>query len=94
MSFPIALSSSEVDYLSTMQFATNCYLLVWGGDQVEDIIVMKARVNQATFVDAFATITMDTITKGAYTDAIEGYTVYLSASNDIRAAYWLSLIHI
>jgi hypothetical protein len=83
MGFPTALGTTEVDYLSAMQLATDCYLLVWDNE-----VVFKARVNQSTFTDAFATITFDTVTIGAYTNAIEGYTIYLSATDDIRAAYW------
>ena len=82
MGFPTAIASNDVDYLSTMQFATDCYLLVWGNE-----VVFKARVNQATFAYDFASITWDTATVGAYTDALEGYSVWLSATDDIRAAY-------
>ena len=83
MPFPTALSSSEVDYLATMQFATDCYLLVW-----QQNVVFKALINQSTFATSFASITFDTVKKGAYTDALEGYTVWLSATDDIRAAEW------
>lgn len=54
--------------------------------------VFAARVNQATFTASFAQITFDTVTTGAFTDLLHGMTVYLSASNDIRAAYFVGRV--
>ena len=83
MPFPTALPSSAVDTLAITQFGTDCYLLVWGQN-----IVMKARVNQSSFANTFATITIDTITEGSAAAALEGYTVWISSTDDIRAYKW------
>jgi hypothetical protein len=83
-----ALNASQLSSLRTKPHRADYYFLAWGGLTPEKIIVFKARVNQATFNSSFATVTFDTVTKGAYTDAIEGYTIYLSSSDDIRAYYW------
>lgn len=39
-----------------------------------------------------AEFAFDTVTVGAYTDALEGYTVYLSKSNDRSAAYFVGRV--
>ena len=81
MGFPTALAASETDYLATMQLASDAYLLTWGQN-----IIFTARVNQSSFDSSFATINYDTVGIGAFTDVLEGYTVWLSPTNDIRNA--------
>lgn len=83
MPFPTALATSTVDNYAEMQFGTDAYLLVWGQN-----IVLKARVNQASFANTFATITIDTITEGSAAAALEGYTVWISSTDDIRTYKW------
>lgn len=84
MSFPTALPTNEVDYLSTMQFATDCYLLVWRQN-----IVFKARVNQSEFANTWTNLVYDNIADGySFTDVLEGHTVWISSTDDIRAAKW------
>jgi hypothetical protein len=83
-----ALTTGQLAAIRSRPHRADYYFLAWGGLTPEKIIVFKARVNQASFNASFATIVYDTVTKGAYTDAIEGYTIYLSSTNDIRAAYW------
>jgi hypothetical protein len=83
-----ALTTGQIAAIRSRPHRADYYFLAWGGLTPEKIIVFKARVNQASFNASFATIVFDTVTKGAYTDAIEGYTIYLSSTNDIRSAYW------
>ena len=81
MGFPTPLAASETDFLATMQIASDAYLLTWGQN-----IIFTARVNQSSFNSSFATINYDTVGIGAFTDVLEGYTVWLSPTNDIRNA--------
>jgi hypothetical protein len=84
MGFPTALSSSEVDYLSTMQFASDCYILIWRQN-----IVFKARVNQSSFANTWAFIEYDNVADGfSFGDIKEGHTIWISSTDDIRAAEW------
>ena len=66
-----ALSSGQLAAIRDRPYRADYYFLVWGGNTPESIIVFKARVNQASFTTSFATITFDTVTKGAFTDASE-----------------------
>jgi hypothetical protein len=83
MGFPTALSANEITVYSQMQFATDCYLMVWGNP-----VVLAAQVNQpATSTDRYF-LSYDSVSAGVYTDALEGMTVYLSHTNNIRDSYW------
>lgn len=92
MGFPTAISDDRLDFLSGMEYAANVYLLVWGGLNVEKQIVMKAQINQSPIIGSFSELIFDqtdaTFDKGSDTDALEGYTVFLSETTDIRDSYW------
>jgi hypothetical protein len=92
MGFPVALSDNQLDYLAGREFAGDVYLLVWGGVNIEKQIVMKARINQTFVAGSFSELIFDqtdsAFDKGAYTDAIEGYTIFLSETTNIRDNYW------
>jgi hypothetical protein len=88
MSFNAALTSTQLESLR----GTSSVNPTYSGKQFISLCpnttVFAARVNQSSFTSSFAQITFDTVTTGAYTDLVVGQTVYLSATNDIRAAYF------
>ncbi|HEB28743.1 MAG TPA: hypothetical protein ENI05_13440, partial [Porticoccus sp.] len=82
MGFPIVIPDAEVDYLSPMQFSSDCYLLVW-----KQNIVFQARVNQASFANTWTVMNYDN-SVGLYIDALIGHTVWISPTSDIRDYTW------
>ena len=73
MSFPPALTATQLDTCRTGHFHYDFYLLLWQQD-----IIFQAQVNQATFADAFAQITYDNVTIGAIADIKADFICYLS----------------
>lgn len=92
MSFNSALTSTQLDKLR----GTSSVNPTYSGKQFISLCpnttIFAARVNQASFTASFAQITYDTVTTGAYTNIAVGQTVYLSATNDIRAAYFVGRV--
>lgn len=63
------------------------YLLVCPETQV-----FRAPITQTTFEDEFATIEIGTAEVGTIADALEGFTVYVSATTAIADAYWTGYV--
>lgn len=89
MPFPTALTSDQLELLrgatgTVPTFASNQFIVLCPNENV-----FAARVNQSTFATAFATVTFDTVTTGAYTDIQDGMTVLISHTNDRRAAFFV-----
>lgn len=55
-------------------------------------VIFAARVNQATFANSFAQVTYDGVTTGAFGDIEIGQTVYVSHTNDIKAAHYVGRV--
>lgn len=56
--------------------------------QNPNAVVFKARVNQAVFADSFSQVTYDSVTIGSFSAALEGFTVLIAHTDDIRAAFF------
>jgi hypothetical protein len=67
-----------------MQFGVDCYLLIWRQN-----IVFKAQVNQSSFDNEWTFLTYDNLDSNySFLDAEEGYTVWISPTEDIRDFTW------
>jgi hypothetical protein len=68
----------------------------WGAQYLSlcpNTVIFAARVNGAIAGGAsFAQVIFDTVTTGAYTDIKVGQTVFISASNDKRLAYYVGRV--
>jgi hypothetical protein len=51
-------------------------------------VMLKAQVNQASFGTDFAQVTYDGVSVGSYTDVKEGWTVYVSHTDNINESYF------
>lgn len=86
MSFNTALSAGNLATLRgtgalAPSYQSAAYLSV-----VPQTIIFRALVNQTSFAASFAQVTFDTTSVGAYTDIVEGMTVYISPSTDLSKA--------
>jgi hypothetical protein len=83
MPFPSVLTSGNKATIRAGQYSTTPLLLVNPND-----IVFAAQVNQATFSSPFASVTFDNVNGayGAITDVLDGFTVYIGDTTDIRKA--------
>lgn len=82
MTSPI-LDSDELDILDGGGYEGSAYLIL--GPQET---VFAARVGTPPTLTSFAAFPFDTVTVGAYTDALEGQSILISRTNDRRKAYW------
>jgi len=76
------LTSGQYTYVRGSH-GVNAYVVISPNE-----IVMKARVNQASFGTSFAQLTFDTVTTGAYTSVKQGYTVLIAHEDDARKAFF------
>lgn len=84
-SFNTALSSGNYDTLRGASGIQPSYYSWLYLSLCPNIVKLAAQINQASFASSYATITIDTITVGAYTDVKEGMTVIIVPTANIAA---------
>src|SRR5688572_19178710 len=93
MPFPsAALSAGNLESLRGTSTVNPTYAAAQFISLCPNTTVFAARVNGAPSGTSYAQIAYDTVTTGAYTDIVVGQTIYISASNSIRAAYFIGRI--
>lgn len=82
------ITTSQQTVIQSGQTGYSQYILTCPNETV-----FACQVNQnLTGVFNIAQFTYDTVTVGAYTDALEGFTVFISRTNDIKAAYFVGRV--
>lgn len=82
------LDADELAIVQSGGYEGSAYIVLSPQDPI-----FAARVNGAIpSVFSFAQVTFDTVTTGAYTDVLEGQTVLISRTNDIRKAYFVGRV--
>lgn len=84
MPFPTILSAGDKTKIREGNYFADVYLLCNPNDEV-----FVAQINQTVFASAFAEITFDGVTVGAITDVLDGFSVYIGDTQDIRAASFI-----
>lgn len=84
MAFPSTLSAGNLTTIRAGNYYATPYLLINPGE-----VVFAAQVNQTIFSATFASVTFNNITTGAITNVLDGFTVFIGATTDIRDAFVL-----
>lgn len=83
MPFPPVMDSTARAKNRGTSYAADQYMLL-----CSNTVVLAARINGAPTGTAYAHVTFDTVTTGAYTSVQDNMTVYISHANNIKAAYF------
>jgi hypothetical protein len=75
MPFPGPLLPNQIDVVRQGGFFVDQFVLVWEQD-----IIFQAQINQSSFDSAFAQLTYDNVTIGAYTDIKSDFTCYVDST--------------
>ena len=70
-----ALTAGQLDTLRTGQFVGSQYVMVWDNE-----IIFQAQINQSSFASAFASLTYDNVTVGAWGDIKSDFVCFVGAT--------------
>ncbi|PJF39129.1 MAG: hypothetical protein CUN54_09400, partial [Phototrophicales bacterium] len=86
MTFPIALTSQQLNILRGVGSPDPSYAAAQFVSIGSNTVVFKAQVNQASFAKSYAQVAYDTVTVGSFSDVEPGMTVFISSVDDIQQA--------